>query len=64
MALETPAGLLQKAPKIGTGAGKRDGVLLALGSELNEARMETCKNAEKVHLDLKTKVVSFDIHKG
>lgn len=62
--LEAPVGILLKIPATGTGTGNKAGVLLALGQERFETWMESDKNAENEFLDLKTKDVSFDNHKG
>ena len=63
LVLERPVGILSKAPDVGTGTGKRDGVLGGREIGLLETRMEFAKNAEKEQRDFNTSVVSLDIHK-
>ena len=63
LVLERPVGILSKAPGVGTGTGKRDGVLGGREKGLLETRMEFAKNAEKEQRDFNTSVVSLDIHK-
>ena len=46
------------------GTGKRGGVLVVLGEEREDIRMEKAKNAENEHLVFKTSEVNLEIHRG
>ena len=48
----------------GMGTGKRGGVLVVLGEEREDIRMEKAKNAENEHLVFKTSEVNLEIHRG
>ena len=64
LALEVPVGILLNTPPRGMGTGKRGGVLVVLGEEREDIRMEKAKNAENEHLVFKTSEVNLEIHSG